>query len=195
MHINTSWIYERESPGAMRRLAPLTLVIAIVALMGACRSGSEDLAVRAPAGSPVSAASGSCPVTQAAEARFEPPSPYPERPPEGQFWHGDEALWTVLTSDGVWRDLPHHEHGYGQKLPWWRVGYDWQEEPLPALVVSGRRLDGESPEFTVTDATNGYHPDFESFMMTGFEFPSEGCWEITGRYEDSELSFVVLVEG
>jgi hypothetical protein len=30
-------------------------------------------------------------------------------------------------------------------------------------------------------------------MMTGVDFPSLGCWKITGKYKKSELSFVVWV--
>jgi hypothetical protein len=31
------------------------------------------------------------------------------------------------------------------------------------------------------------------FMLTGVEVPAAGCWEITGRYDQTELSFVVWV--
>jgi hypothetical protein len=30
-------------------------------------------------------------------------------------------------------------------------------------------------------------------MMVGMDIPTPGCWEITGRYEDDELTFVVWV--
>jgi hypothetical protein len=29
--------------------------------------------------------------------------------------------------------------------------------------------------------------------MTGIDFPTAGCWEMTGRYNDEELTFVVWV--
>jgi hypothetical protein len=29
--------------------------------------------------------------------------------------------------------------------------------------------------------------------MTGINFPTVGCWEITGRYESDELTFIVWV--
>jgi hypothetical protein len=29
--------------------------------------------------------------------------------------------------------------------------------------------------------------------MTGINFPTTGCWEITGRYESDEVTFVVWV--
>lgn len=178
----------------MLRLILLLTAFVFALLLVACRFGAGEEAAAAPGGASAMAAPDTCPVTLAPEPRFAPPEPYPETPSGGQFWYGDESLWTGLPGDGTWR-LPHHEHGFTQKLPWWRVGYDWQEEPLPALEVRGRRLDGEASVFLATDATNGYYPDYESFMMTGFAIPSQGCWEITGQYEDSELSFVVWVEG
>jgi hypothetical protein len=30
-------------------------------------------------------------------------------------------------------------------------------------------------------------------MVVGIDFPTLGCWEITGHYEDDELTFVVWV--
>jgi hypothetical protein len=30
-------------------------------------------------------------------------------------------------------------------------------------------------------------------MLTGINFPTLGCWEITGRYKDEALTFVVFV--
>jgi len=30
-------------------------------------------------------------------------------------------------------------------------------------------------------------------MLGGIGFPTPGCWEITGRYEDAEVKYVVWV--
>jgi hypothetical protein len=30
-------------------------------------------------------------------------------------------------------------------------------------------------------------------ILTGIEIPQEGCWELTGEYQGSHLSFVVWV--
>ena len=35
--------------------------------------------------------------------------------------------------------------------------------------------------------------NFGPAMLVGVDFPTTGCWEITGRYADAELSFVVWV--
>ncbi len=136
-----------------------------------------------------------CPVTQ-------PPSP-PHQPPAGttdllredprSFWYGGPALSTSLLESGVWHSLPHDEHGYTQKQPFWSEGYNWREEQDPDLLLTGRRLDGDE---TMTDdgASNAYHPDYGSMIMTGFVLPTAGCWEITASYNDATLTYVVWVQ-
>jgi len=140
-------------------------------------------------------------VTQPPDPPFTPPEPY-GAPLEGEFWLGSPALWTSLPADGAWCDLPLHDlasgqtgsqAGYTQKLAWWREGYDWQAEPEPDLTVTGRRLDGEAPPLMASKATNAYAADIGSAMLVGVDVPTAGCWEITGRYGEQELSFVIQV--
>ncbi|HUB17647.1 MAG TPA: hypothetical protein VL990_03370 [Acidobacteriaceae bacterium] len=55
------------------------------------------------------------------------------------------------------------------------------------LTITGRRLDAEAPPLKA-DIPNGY-------LATGFQasaliFPTEGCWEITGKVADTTLTFV-----
>jgi mono/diheme cytochrome c family protein len=137
-----------------------------------------------------------CPVTQPPSPPFAPPEGLGDRLPEDTrwFWVGSPVLWTTLEVNGLWTDLPHHEHGYTQKRPFWSEGYNWQEEPDPELVLTGRRLDGDEI-MTDAGASNAYHPDSGSMIMTGFVLPAAGCWEITAEYKDASLSFVVWVEG
>jgi len=133
-----------------------------------------------------------CPVTTAGKASFEAPAPYsPKAPWPNQFWFGSEHLWTALQSDGVWSGLPHNPAGYTQKLVWWSEGYIWNEEPEPALTVTGERLGAPAPLLTTSDANGVFADDMGSAMMAGFDFPTLGCWKITGQYEKTELSFVV----
>ena len=87
----------------------------------------------------------SCSVTVVQDPPFIPPAPYAELGYEGYFWYGSTRLWVALPEDGVWHSLPQDEHGFGQKLAWWREGYVWNEEPEPPLVVTGERLDGKAP--------------------------------------------------
>jgi hypothetical protein len=134
-----------------------------------------------------------CPITQPQNLVFAPPEPYSSTAPYGNFWYGTNDLWTSLQPDGRWYGLPHYKGGYTQKVFWWREGYDMTKEPQPQITVSGRRLDGDEPTFEHTGGTNGYHVDMGQFMLTGVEVPAAGCWEITGRYGQAELSFVVWV--
>jgi len=93
----------------------------------------------------------------------------------------------------VWSALPHNPEGYTQKVFWWRQGYSWKDEPEPQLSVTGRRLDTPAPPLNVSKATNAFAEDIQSAMLVGVDFPTLGCWEITGRIEGNELSFVVWV--
>ena len=136
---------------------------------------------------------GSCPVTVPQDPPFVPPAPYDALGFEGYFWFGSNSLWTSLPKDGVWAGLPYNPGGYTQKVFWWREGYVWDEEPEPNLVVTGERLDAKAPAFKVLQGTNAYASDIGSAMLAGVDFPTLGCWKITGKYEDAELSFVVCV--
>lgn len=135
----------------------------------------------------------SCPITPQPDPAFVPPEPHPPQAPYGDYWYGSDALWTLLRPDGRWHSLPQDDHGYGQKVLWFREGYDMTTEQQPILTVTGRRLDDDSATFETSDATNGYHRDVGEFMLTGVTLPSAGCWEITGSYRQTSLSFIVWV--
>ena len=135
-----------------------------------------------------------CPVTTAKDSSFKVFEPYsPSAPWEGIFWHGTEGLWTALHNDGVWYGLPKTSDGYTQKIMWWSGLYSLRDELEPALVVSGRRLDGDSPALRFYGATNAFADDIGEAMLTGVEFPTLGCWEVRGEYKKTELTFVVWV--
>ena len=133
----------------------------------------------------------SCPLTVPQDPVFVPPAPYDALGFEGYFWFGSNSLWTSLPQDGVWFGLPDNPEGYTQKVFWWRDGYVWTEEPEPNLIVTGERLDAEAPLLAASKATNA--SDIGSAMLVGLDFPTFGCWKITGKYQDAELSFVVWV--
>lgn len=139
----------------------------------------------------------SCPVTKPYQGSvFIPPSPYPAKAPLGDFWFGSDRLWTELPVNGMWKGLPHYSPGdptFRQKLAFWREGYDWHTEPQPGLKVTGKRLDAPAPPLLSDQANNGWVKPEQTFMVTGINFPTLGCWEITGRYQDDELRFVVWV--
>jgi len=135
----------------------------------------------------------SCLVTVPQVPPFVPPAPYDALGYEGYFWFGSNSLWTSLPHDAVWASLPDNPGGYTQKVFWWRDGYIWNEEPEPNLIVTGERLDASAPPLIASKATNAYAGDIGSAMLAGVDFPTLGCWKITGKYQDAELSFVVWV--
>lgn len=135
----------------------------------------------------------SCPVTTQQDPAFIPPSPYDALGFEGGFWYGSNSLWTAVRQDGIWWGLPHNPGGYTQKVFWWREGYVWTEEPEPDLIVTGERLDAPAPPLIRSKGTNAYARDIGSAMLVGVDLPTLGCWKITGKYGETELSFVVWV--
>jgi len=135
-----------------------------------------------------------CPVTRSPNPPFTPSPPYPRSAPgEDEFWYGTDSLWTAIPQTGAWSDLPHNPEGYTQKVFWWRKGYSVTAEPEPHLTVTGRRLDASAPLLNVSRATNASAPDIQSAMLVGVDFPTLGCWEITGQYASTELSFVIWI--
>jgi len=137
-----------------------------------------------------------CPVTRADQGTsFVPPFPYPARAPVGSFWFGTERLWTQLPAKGRWVGLMHYTSGdptFRQKLFFWKQGYDPRKDPSPSLSIKGVRLDAPASPLAADRANGGWTSD-QSFMVTGINIPTLGCWEITARYQDDELRFVVLV--
>jgi len=134
-----------------------------------------------------------CPVTTAKDSTsFEAPAPYsPSAPWQGIFWFGSEHLWTALPADGVWSGLPNNPGGYTQKIMWWSDLYSLKDELEPDLVMTGERLDAKAPQVKVSKATNAFAEDIGDAMLGGADFPTLGCWKITGQYKKTELSFVV----
>jgi len=60
------------------------------------------------------------------------------------------------------------------------------------LAITARRLDAPTPPPEIS-AGPTFNRDGKAFMLGGISFPSPGCWEITGRYEDAVVQFVVWV--
>ena len=141
-----------------------------------------------------------CRMTLPADGRLVPPSPFPPEPGDGtgvfSFWFGTEKLWTQLPADGTWRSwgsIKPDDFVYGNKLPWFRMHPAFSLSD-GQLAVTGRRLDGPAPSFTATFESNAFRRDDDNAMIMSFiNIPTFGCWEITGRYKDQELSFTVWV--
>ena len=140
--------------------------------------------------------SAQCLTTLPPSPQFVPPKPYPQDAPAGAFWIGTESLWTSLSADGEWGGL-HNDKGYRQKVFFWVKGYDARREPKPKLIITGRRLDGDSPLLAVAHASNAFvssNSKLPPAMVTAFEIPTAGCWELTAHYGGHALSFIVSVK-
>jgi hypothetical protein len=70
----------------------------------------------------------------------------------------------------------------------WKLG--WYPLTPGKLAISGRRLDDQAPPAT-GDVPDGYGT--HDFQASGVYFPTEGCWEVTGRAGGAPLTFVTFV--
>lgn len=145
-----------------------------------------------------------CPVTLPnANEPPEPPSKVPARiaernregvtlplvdqRPERESFHGNGKLWTTLPPQvlpgGVIPALG-DESARAVKMDWWQIGNR-------LLTIKGTRLDGH------TVPPNRWSvPLFGADRHVTVIFPTQGCWEITGKIhgiDGSALTFVVEV--
>jgi hypothetical protein len=103
--------------------------------------------------------------------------------------YGSEKLSALLPTDGIWRGPMPSKPGdfaYSNKFPW-RGAFSYSDGDGP-LRVRGKRLDGPAPSFTEIEPITGKH-----WFMGFMSIPVFGCWEITARYKDQELTFIVWV--
>ena len=106
------------------------------------------------------------------------------------IWGGD-SFSVVLPADGVWHGMG-PDHGFRDKLAW--LSHDFRPGQESNLTVAGRRLDQEErPAAVSRPSTAGSFDEDAGVMLVLVEFPSAGCWQITGRYLGQELAFVVEV--
>lgn len=140
-----------------------------------------------------------CPMTIPPQPGLIAPEPYPPQPPDlyQAVWYGTSALWTRLAPDGeVWWGLPVDDDGtLGQKTFWWSDSYTGTSVGEAPITISGRQLDGSATFEVEGTAGGGFREDIGSFILVGIGIPAGGCWELTARYRDAELSYVVLVQG
>lgn len=137
-----------------------------------------------------------CLVTAAPDPPFVPPPPFRADSGSGEFLYGTPALWAV-----VQRHWQMHVFD-GQKLPYFRQGYDSTKENNPRLTVVARRLGEPGPMVWAgwangAGATEG--TTRVSLITTGLSIPAAGCWEIAAHYisapgDSQTLTYTVRVE-
>ena len=103
------------------------------------------------------------------------------------YWNGNlyvGAFWPDATVRvgplSVGSILP--DGSLDMKFPWFRAA-----GLKGKLIITGRRLDAEAPPLKA-HIPSGYLDT--GFQATGLIFPTEGCWEITGKVGDTTLTFV-----
>jgi hypothetical protein len=136
---------------------------------------------------PATSRPGPCPVTIA--NGVGPPGEDPS-----SSYHGNGALWTGLPDDGIDRGgTPEPDGSTSQKYPWWTVGTEGD------LAIEGHRLDAAAPSPLRARINRGWPetPFAEvrggRFWSSAVYFPTEGCWQVTGRVGATSLTFVVLM--
>jgi hypothetical protein len=132
-------------------------------------------------------ACGNLPAQQNLSSQDECQVTKPGDPETGLFGPPD-GLQVFISNGGIWS-------GLGEKVFWKYPGYSETEEPRPDLRVTGEQLGANATFIQEGPATNAFgNPDLlGSAILTGVEIPQAGCWQLTGQYRDSQLSFVVWV--
>jgi hypothetical protein len=110
--------------------------------------------------------------------------------PPSENWYGSEVLAVILPPDGIWGGT--EELHYRGKLFWWSYGFEPGTESH--LKVSGHRLDATALAANVSRPSSAYAASLGGWaMLVAVEFPSTGCWRISGEYNGQRLSFIVDV--
>ena len=100
--------------------------------------------------------------------------------------HGNGSLWVgglwphgvvIITPDDVEPD-----GRLGMKFGWYRLTSGF-------LTITGRLLDAPAPP--ASGLASGY--GLTGFDASGVIFPTEGCWQVTGRVGRVTLTFVTFV--
>ncbi len=102
----------------------------------------------------------------------------------GALVHGNGSLWVAMPPSNVVVTEPSAGGTIQTKYPWWR-------SVTGTLRIEGRRLDGPAAGLTATDVPDGC--GVTGFQASAVTFPTEGCWEVTGRAGNASLTFVTLV--
>lgn len=162
-------------PGFVSLLVLLAAVLAGCANFGPSPQRPSSPSPRTTL-TPVNTAS-SCPVTLP-NGILPSPSPNP--------WYGTSELSVARWPEGKVIISPSQVREDG----WLYMKFPWVRGVSGELTITGRRLDAPAQPVQ-SRIPDGY--GVRGFQSTGIFFPSEGCWEITGKVGDASLTFVTLV--
>ena len=172
----------------------LALFLLLVALVGCALVDSDDK----PVGMDQEHGTVPCPITSpnVNEVRNGTHYDYVVRY-RGRFNYGSDGLWTLVRPDGT---VFFSARGPGHVNPDGSLSMKWTWYVDPGihgeLEIEGRRLDAPSER-----SVSAYHSPVlgdpvlgaSGFHIGKITFPSEGCWEVTGRAGDASLTFVTRV--
>jgi hypothetical protein len=134
------------------------------------------------------------------EVRLPQTTAVPLESTPGYAWFGSDALAVRLPTSGKWRGKGPGQ-SYGNKVWFWRRGFDARAEIPPALTIAGVKVDsGEEPQRMEARAAGGAMGGESDphTMVVGMNFPSAGCWALTATYVrlgiSEKLTFTVEVE-
>lgn len=163
-----------RSPGRTGWPAALLLAGASV---GACSSRHGTPNAAAPAASTPAAACAT-PIGPATAGGI---------PPDVAAWAhgvpviGGGALWTIRSAV----DVAATAYRAG-----WHLKFPWYTRPNGLPKIEGRRLDGSG---TFSYDVNTAYDSTGPFVTSTLDFSDPGCWEVTGRFDNSMLQFRLRV--
>lgn len=159
----------------------LSLVLAGCTVFDTADLGMSPLM---PSPSPTeSASTTACPVTE--PVWLKPPADAAVQGAPGYgyyFMNDDRSMWA---SAGWTKD-----EGYRLQATEDGIKVGWFRPAGATLEIVAKRLDAQAPPLEAHIPC--CYPT--RFQATGLYFPTGGCWEVTAKAADSELSFVVRVE-
>jgi hypothetical protein len=178
----------------MRAILCICLFTTLSALAQDSRPPMADSADSKPQDHPARG----CAFTKPPATLFFPPGVQETSDTTGGFYFGTPKLSVFVLNSPI---------GGGEKIAIFSDGYDWKTDPQPDLSLSLKRLDAPARVLNDYDshdshgskivgffpANGSYIPESGSFIMSGVNFPSAGCWEITARFKGEELKIVYLV--
>lgn len=125
-----------------------------------------------------------CPVTKPKWLKPSEDSAVSGSPDYGYYFGNEDR--SILASAWWWEEAKEYHlrsNEEGNKVGWFRPAG-------AALEITGERIDAPAPPLKA-DVPCCYPTRFQA---TGLVFPIDGCWRMTARAEESELSFVIWVE-